>query len=443
MSHQNLPPSRLRADAARALFAILEQGRSARDVLPNLQKPYADKDKAWIQEMVYGALRQVPLLQHWLRQLLDKPLKQKAKVVEHLILIGLYQLAFSRVSTHAAVSETVNATKHLQAPGLKGLVNAVLRTFIRTEMASQLPQDAHILAGLPKWLYKTLDTAYPEQLDAILAAMTQRAPVWLRVNRQRCSLDNLCKAFDKHKVDYQTSAQHPDALILSRSGDVTQLPGFEDGWFSVQDGAAQLAAQYLAPAPGERILDCCAAPGGKTGHILERQPQLAACIALDVDGARIARIEENLSRLGHQATMVCADATQSTWWDGVLFDRILLDAPCSATGVIRRHPDIRWLRKASDIEQLVTLQAKILDTLWPMLKPGGTLLYATCSLLPQENSQQILSFLSRTADAEWQPLSDGEAAQQPGRQILPAEQQMDGFYYARLLKSPTIDNKTR
>ena len=217
---------------------------------------------------------------------------------------------------------------------------------------------------------------------------------------------------------------------------ITTLPGFAEGWFSVQDGAAQLAAPLLDAQPGERILDCCAAPGGKSAHILERTTGLAQLIALDSEASRLTRMTENLQRLQLHANLVCADAAElDSWWDGNCFDRILLDAPCSATGVIRRHPDIRWLRKSADIEVLQALQYKILTNLWRTLKPGGTLVYATCSVLPDENTGQISRFLQEHSEAQLQAIQPGETIEQPGRQILPGEQQMDGFYYARLLKS--------
>jgi 16S rRNA (cytosine967-C5)-methyltransferase len=426
----------LRADAARVLFQILEQGMSARECLPNAQQDHNEKDKAWLQEMTYGVLRQLPLLQHWLRLLLDKPLKKNVKIVEHLIMLGFYQLAFSRVSTHAAVSECVNACAPLNAVATKGLVNAVLRNFIRQEIANELPDNEQILSGQPKWLYKKLLTAYPEKHTPILEAMQVKAPIWLRVNQKQKSTDEYCRLLDENDIIYERQDEQPQGLILPKGCDITTLPGYDEGWFAVQDGAAQLAANLLNSQPNERILDCCAAPGGKTCHILELEPKIASCVAMDIDPSRLQRIEENLARLGHQASLICGDASEpKAWWDGEQFDRILLDAPCSATGIIRRHPDIKWLRKSSDIDTLVALQAKIIDAIWPLLKPGGTMLYATCSILPAENQLQISAFLERTADAALDPEFNNDAIDKPGRQILPGEKHMDGFYYARLLKS--------
>jgi len=434
------PPTRkannLRADAATVLHKILEQGLSARECLPPAQLAYSEQDKAWLQEMVYGVLRQLPILQFWLRLLLDKPLLNRFKVVEHLIMLGFYQLAYSRVSTHAAVSETVSACKPLNAIAMKGLVNAVLRNFIRQEMEQDRPADPQINSGLPKWIYKQLQSAYPGQVQELVNGMQTKAPIWLRVNQKQISRDLYAAELRGQNIEFTLGTEQDAGLILSKGRDITTLPGYHQGWFAVQDGAAQLAAPLLGAKAGERILDCCAAPGGKTCHILELQSNLDKLFALDIDQKRLVRVAENLQRLGHQADLLAGDASQpEQWWDGAQFDRILLDAPCSATGVIRRHPDIKWLRKAADIATLVSLQHVILDAIWPLLKPGGTMLYVTCSILPQENHQQIDAFLQRTADAKLDLSFENDAPGRPGRQILPGEQQMDGFYYARLIRS--------
>lgn len=436
MSQIKLPHKKhLRADAAWVLYQILELGKSSRECLPLAQARHSAQDSAWLQEMVMGVLRQLPLLQTWLRERLDKPLKGNKKIIEHLLLIGMYQLKFTRVSEHAAINETVNGTAPLGGAALKGLVNGILRNVQRESFDIQ-SLDPIIASGMPKWLFKQLANAYPNDIDSIIANTNAIAPIWLRVNRRKCSLSQFTEALDKHQLRYKLTASHPDAVILESRLDVTAIPGFEEGWFAVQDGAAQLAAPYLAPQPKDRILDCCAAPGGKTGHILELQPELSTCVAVDADHLRLERVSENMKRLGHQPIILQGDASlPNTWWDGEHFDRILLDAPCSATGVIRRHPDIRWLRKRADIDNLTELQSKILDSLWPTLKPGGVMLYATCSILPSENALQIASFLSRTPDAKLDPIAPSETTQFPGRQILPGESQMDGFYYARLIKS--------
>ncbi|MFT6990202.1 MAG: 16S rRNA (cytosine967-C5)-methyltransferase [Paraglaciecola sp.] len=426
----------LRADAAKVLHQILEEGQSARECLPLAQLPHKDQDKAWLQEMVYGVLRNLPILQFWLRHLLDKPLKNRFKIVEQLIMLGFYQLAFSRVSQHAAVSETVAACQPLNTLAMKGLVNAILRTFIREEMSLQEAPNKQIASGLPKWLYKKLETEYQDDFVDLIANMQVKAPIWLRVNIRKISQAHFVEELEKAGVEFSLSAKHPEALILSKGYDITSLPGFDSGWFAVQDGAAQLAAHYLKPEQGETILDCCAAPGGKTCHLIEFEPNITKTIALEIDEKRATKIQENLVRLDHNADIVIGDAsTPEKWWNGQFFDRILLDAPCSATGIIRRHPDIKWLRKAKDIDVLVNLQQQMLDAIWPLVKPGGTMLYATCSILPEENHLQISDFLSRTGNALLDNTFYNDSVDKPGKQILPGDQQMDGFYYARLLKS--------
>ncbi len=363
----------LRADCAWVIYQILEQGKSSRECLERVQRRHNAKDNAWIQEMSLGVMRRLPLLQYWLRSLLDRPLKGNKKVIEHLIL------------------------PYLNAAGLKGLVNAVLRNFQRENLADKPVDDAIINSGLPKWLFKAIENAYGDDAEQVRTETNAMAPIWLRVNKLQTSLAAFTQALDKAGVEYTLSENHADAVILTKREDITALPGFEKGHFAVQDGAAQLAAYYLKPQANERILDCCAAPGGKTGHIVECAPDTEYVLALDADATRLKRVEENMTRLKHTVDIKQGDAANpETWWDGKPFDRILLDAPCSATGVIRRHPDIRWLRKANDIDNLAQLQRRILDTLWGLLKPGGTLLYATCSILPKENMAQIKQFLADT-----------------------------------------------
>lgn len=436
MSQSGAQASRLRADAASILFQILERGQSSRQSLAEKQTHYKQsRDKAWLQEMVFGCLRRLPTLQFWVRSSLEKPLKGNKKIIEHLLMVGLYQLAYSRVSPHAAVAETVSATKHLNAESLKNLVNAILRNFQRSDLSESLPEGDAARAGFSNWIYQAIVENYPEDAENIVAATNEKAPLWLRVNRQQVEYNAFHDALKQKNIEFRLSANHEDAVILTHSTEVTELPGYQKGWFSVQDGAAQLAAQYLSPSANDRVLDCCAAPGGKTSHLIELEPTID-CVALDNDKRRLTRVTENLERLQLEATIICADATQpNSWWDGKQFDRILLDAPCSATGVIRRHPDIRWLRKKQDIQQLVDIQKQLLTSLWALLKPGGTLLYATCSILPLENQNQIKEFLMTQPDATLIPVQESENADKPGRQILPGEEQMDGFYYARIRKA--------
>lgn len=429
----------VRAAAAEVIYQVVDQGQSLATALPAAQQGIKPRDHALLQEICYGVLRWLPRLESVTQSLMDKPLKGKQRVFHHLILVGLYQLGYMRIPAHAAVAETVDATKTLKKPQLRGLINAILRNYQRQQEELDQQAMSHDAGkyGHPGWLLKLLREHYPTQLDAVTAANNTKAPMWLRVNRRHHSRDQYLTLLDGTDIRATVHPQAGDALKLERACDVQLLPGFADGWVSVQDAAAQLAVDYLKPQAGELILDCCAAPGGKTAHILEREPS-ASVVAIDCDEQRLLRIKDNLQRLQLDAEVLCADARYpQQWWQGSAFDRILLDAPCSATGVIRRHPDIKWLRRADDIAALATLQAEILDAMWQQLKPGGTLVYATCSILPQENREQVKAFLARTPDAVLAEGADNGTADAPGRQILPGEEDMDGFYYAVLEKRLT------
>jgi len=436
-NQNNTPPYNSRAIAAEAIFAILESGKSLQEVLPKTLKKAKEQDKAWLHEMLYGVLRNLPTLQYWLRQLLNTPIKNQSRIVEHLLYLGLYQLHYSRVSDHAAVSETVAACQSLNQAHLKNLVNAILRNFIRNKVAEKEISEERIKLNLPKWYFKKLQQAYPENYCDIVQQQSSKPPIWLRVNRIHNSREQYCDALTAAKVQFIKDKNVDSALELINSQRIESLPGYEDGAFSVQDKAAQHAAFYLEAQPGDIVLDACAAPGGKYTHILEMQPDTGRCLALEIDGKRLSSIEDNAKRLGlKDIELIQGDATKPTDWntENLKFDRILLDAPCSATGIIRRHPDILWLRKREDIEQLATLQSQILQQMWQQLKSGGVLLYATCSILPEENQQQIAEFLSQTPDAQHIPLNESDTPDSPGHQILPGEDGMDGFYYAKLQK---------
>lgn len=425
----------LRAVAATCCYQVVDQGKSLSDVLPKAQLQFENPaDKALLQEICFGVLRHLPLLDFVCQQLMAKPLIKQFRPLQFLIYVGIYQLKFLRIPDHAAVGETVEAARYLKGQSMTKLINGVLRSVQRKPELFDVSQaPLPVQTNHPSWLVNSLQQAYPQQWQQVLAANQQKAPLWLRVNVQRCSIKEFCQALTAEGIEFsQPEPSLPQAILLAQATDVVLLPGYLDGWFAVQDLAAQYAAVFLAPENGEHILDACCAPGGKTGHILEIAPK-AQVLALDKDAKRLDRVRDNLARLGHQAEIKAADAaTPRQWWDGQPFDRILLDVPCSATGVIRRHPDIRWLRKAADIAALATLQQQILIQIWPLLKPGGTLLYATCSVLPAENQLQISQFLAHHPDAEAVALGAGINNSQ--MQILPGEQQADGFFYAKLSK---------
>lgn len=424
-----------RSGAAKCL-ATIAAGKSLNRQLPLYEATIDECERPLYRQFCYGVLRYFPQLSGIARQLVSKPLKDKDQDIWMLILLGGYQLMYSRIPDHAALNTTVDTTRLLNKVWAKKLVNGVLRQWQRRcdELLGQLNPAQR--AAHPGWLFKALQQAWPEQADQIVDANNQQAPMCLRVNRQRVGRSDYLKQLQALQIAAQPCQFADSGIRLSSRVAVEALPGFHQGHVSVQDEAAQLAAQLLSLAPGQRVLDACAAPGGKTCHILETEPALEALIALDSDTGRLERVTENLQRLSLSATLVAADASTTDWWDGQLLDRILLDAPCSATGVIRRNPDIKLHRSAADITQLAQLQGAILDALWSTLKPGGLLLYATCSILPQENSAQIEAFCARHNDAEHLAIdAQWGLAQTYGRQLLPAISGCDGFYYARLKKS--------
>ncbi|MCW9082538.1 MAG: 16S rRNA (cytosine(967)-C(5))-methyltransferase RsmB, partial [Colwellia sp.] len=381
----------IRALAAKCCYSVIDQGRSLGDELPKQQDKVAPKDKGLLQEICYGVLRYLPALENDVRALMQKPLTGKQRVFHFLLLVGVYQIKYMRIPDHAAINETVSATGALKNRHMKALVNGVLRNFIRAgESATKESQVSKLPEAVkychPSWFIKKVQQGYPEKWPKILEENQQKPPMWIRVNQQHHNSADYQTLLKDAEISINSVEPLSQAIELTRPTEVTKLPGFEQGWVSVQDGAAQQAARLLDCQPGDIVLDCCAAPGGKTCHILEQTPDIASMTAIDVEASRLLRVEENLTRLGLTAKVIAADAADAkTWWQGQPFDRILLDAPCSGTGVIRRHPDIKWLRKASDIDALVILQQQILKEIWSLLKPGGTLLYATCSILPEEN----------------------------------------------------------
>ena len=428
----------IRALAAKCTFAVIDQGRSLADELPKLQAKVEGKDKGLLQEITYGVLRYLPELEFEVRQLMAKPLTGKQRVCHFLILVGIYQIKYTRIPDHAAVSETVAATGQLKNRHLKGLINGVLRSYQRQQEnpdpESEKKPDS-VRYNHPGWLLKKLQAAYPQCWQDILQANQQKPPMWLRVNKKHHNLEDYQAQLATAEIAHGTPEALSGAIPLTSPTDVNRLPGFADGDVSVQDGAAQQAARLLDCQSGDHVLDCCAAPGGKTCHILEYTPNLGSVTAIDIEESRLVRVRENLERLKLDAKVIAADAANpDSWWDKTPYDRILLDAPCSGTGVIRRHPDIKWLRKASDIPTLTVLQRQILKNIWSLLKPGGTLIYATCSILPEENCEQIKAFLAANNDAELIPLQEGADSTEPGWQILPGDSGMDGFYYAKFMK---------
>jgi 16S rRNA (cytosine967-C5)-methyltransferase len=387
-----------------------------------------------IQALCFGVCRFYQRLDFILNELLDKPIKDGQ--IRALALVGLYQLWAMRIKPHAAVSETVKGAS--KKPWAKALLNALLRNYLRHQAGLEQKADDDSAAALchPEWLIDQIRRDWPQAAAALLKENNRPPPMALRVNLSRLSREQYLHRLAERDIPAEPVDFCASAIVLTQPVPIESLPGFGEGLVSVQDVAAQMAAYLLEVKPGHRVLDVCAAPGGKTAHVLELQPQLASLVAVDKEASRMERLAANLTRLKLQAEQVIGDAAHpEAWWDGRLFDRILVDAPCSALGVIRRHPDIKLLRRADDIGALQSLQQSILRAVWPLLAPGGILLYATCSILKQENERQTTAFLSAHADAAELPIAaDWGISQSCGRQILTGEKAMDGFYYARLEK---------
>ena len=427
----------LRVIAVAVLVKVIKDGQSLTVALDQaFQTIPESKDRAFIQALCFGVIRYYSRLDFILKQLLSKPLRNKDTDVKIVLIIGLYQLQYMRVKPHAAVSETVSAVK--KKSWAKALINGVLRQYIREQAALEQQADNDLLASClhPEWLINKITADWGEQADSILNANNQQAPMVLRVNQLKTSRDNYLQLLSHAKMTAQAVSVCKTAIILEHAVAVEKLPQFQAGWVSVQDTAAQLSAELLDVQAGQSVLDLCAAPGGKTAANLESQTGDIDLVAVDIDETRLVRVKENLKRLELTAKVLIGDASKPEQWaKGQLFDRILVDAPCSALGVIRRHPDIKVLRRESDMDALQAVQHAILKSAWLLLKPNGLLLYATCSVLKQENEQQMVHFLANHSDAEELVIeSEWGVKQIIGRQILTGDNQMDGFYYAKLRK---------
>lgn len=427
-----MPARRL---AAEVVLGVLRRGRSLTDGLADVLPKAVPRDRGLVQELAYGTVRWAPRLEWWLDRLLARPIHKRDELVRALLLVGLYQLVHTRIPPHAAVSETVAAARRGHARAA-GLINAVLRRFQRErepleKAADEIPSArwAH-----RQWMLDRFARDWPADWEAIAEAGNRRPPMSLRVNLSRTDRKAYLRRLEAGDIAAEPGRHAASAVTLERPMDAESVPGLAEGEVSVQDEAAQLAGFLLAPEPGHRILDACAAPGGKTGHLAELAPD-ATLVAVDADRTRLERVEENLDRLGASARTIAGDAgNPGDWWDGKPFDRILLDAPCSGLGVIRRHPDIKLLRRARDLTDLAEQQHRLLSALWPMLAPGGRLVYATCSVVESENTGAVRRFLADHDQAESVPVEAawGRVAG-AGRQILPGEDGMDGFYYASLI----------
>lgn len=435
----------VRADAARIVAEVAARGRSLDSALV-LDRELTRQERGLIRSLAYDSIRWYLRLNALLERLLARPGQKLDPEVHALAIVGLCQLLHTDIPAHAVVAETVDAARLLGRARAAGFVNAVLRRCQREQeqLCAQIDRDIAVRAAHPRWLVDALAADWGQQCAAILAANNQRPPFWVRVNRRRVSAGQYRDRLAARAIAVTGSMFEDEALLLEEPMDVAELPGFREGEVSIQDAAAQLAARIVGPRAGERILDACAAPGGKTGHLLELQPELAQLVAVDVSSERLTRIADNLQRLGLSATLIAGDAAEpGSWWDGRPFDRILLDVPCSATGVIRRRPDIKLLRRPEDIAALAAKQSQLLRTLWPLLAPGGRLVYASCSALQAETMDVVEAFMATgagsrdvTAGALNSIGASGLAAgMRTGRRIAAGTAGMDGFYYACMEKS--------
>jgi 16S rRNA (cytosine967-C5)-methyltransferase len=423
----------VRTLAAQALEEVRSEKRSLNTVLPKALEQALPADQALLQELLFGSCRWFFFLERVVSGYLQRPLHRKDTLSKTFLIIGAYQLLFTRIPDHAAIHETVEAAKELGLENTKGLINAILRQIARDEKpeigASAIEQS------FPEWFSAKLGNNWPEHYEQILKASNQHPPMTLRVNTSKVSRDAYLAALKEAGTNASPCVFSTKGIQLETPCDIKALPNFDAGFISVQDEAAQLSTQLLELEPGMRVLDACAAPGGKTCAMLESQPDLDV-LALDQDARRLKRVDENLQRLGLTARTKAAPAQEtSSWFDGDAFDRILIDAPCSATGVIRRHPDIKLLREPSDLKNLAELQLQLLTTLWETLKSGGLMVYATCSIFPQENARVIERFLKAQEQASLTPIEQSWGFDTGfGTQLFPEEGAHDGFFYAVLIK---------
>ncbi len=446
-----LNPAELRAETASRLWRVIQYEYS--ESIDNVVKPVLEnaEQQAWMSAAIYGCCRYYPRYQNQLVQLLKKPIKDNEGEVKALLILGMHQLSEMKVKAHAAINETVNACKVLDKMWAVKLVNGILRNYQRgletMVHKTELTQYAH-----PKWIIKQNKLDWPQNWRDILTANNLQAPMCLRVNQQKTTVAEALQKLRDNDIECEAHPSSNSAIVLQKAVAVEQIPGFFDGYFSVQDTAAQLAAQLLLEDKNEQtlhVLDACCAPGGKTGHLLERMNKSSSLMALDVSDKRLELVHENLQRLDFKTNskkiqIVCADAADLNAWNPVgenqkQFDRILLDVPCSASGVIRRHPDIKFRRDLEQVQELTKIQKSILQTLWGVLKPGGRLLYATCSVFKLENSMQIQYFLDTANDAKVLPLDIKDAINSDlGSQILPGTNDCDGFFYCLLEKKNNV-----
>lgn len=447
MATDNKKRKTVRYLALKLCLAVVRDGQSLSDLIPSASEELdSDADRRFCSELTFGVCRFFYLFKSQMAEYVKKPLRNKDLDIQLILMLGFYQLRFLRVEDHAAVNETVKLVVQVRKNWARSLVNAVLRSYLRNleQQASNkqgmsfddLDAPQH-RASYPDWMIQRIETDWPDQAASVFTAGNSRPPMTLRMDIQRQSRQDYLQEFKSAAIKH---ALVESAIVLEKPQPVDQLKGFDQALVSVQDASAQLAATLLDVQPGMRVLDACAAPGGKTLHILQSESE-QRLLALDSDPLRLERVEQNLERAGVNAELECVAAERTEeWYDGEQFDRILLDVPCSASGIVSRHPDIRLLRRQQDIKAMATQQQVLLESLWPLLKEGGRLVYSTCSIFKDENEKQVRRFMESHQNCVEKPIKQVQwGLQRPvGRQVLPNYQvkgrAMDGFYYACLNK---------
>jgi 16S rRNA (cytosine967-C5)-methyltransferase len=426
-----------RSLAALVCEKVIDDGISLGEAINQVigDKQLTSQDRGFIQALSFGVLRWYWQLEETLKPLLNKPIRNKERQIKYVLLLGLFQLQHLRTPEHAAVSDTVKGCKQLGKPWAKNLVNACLRNYLR--QIQENPTSAYLEhPSHPTWIHEAITKAWPKHAEQIFSANNSAGQLCLRVNSKHCSQNQYLSLLKDQNIHAIADPYSDIGIRLENSIPVSQLPKFEQGWVSVQDTASQVIAKILSIKSEQRVLDACAAPGGKTSLIMENSPDDIEMHAIDIGGSRNNKLNSTLRRLKLNAKVIEGDASKpEAWWDGKPYQCILIDAPCSGLGVIRRHPDIKHLRKASDIQPLIQIQAEILDACWNLLEKNGTLLYTSCSILPEENEQQIKQFLERHQNAQLKPFDHPTALKREyGKQTLPGISEMDGFYYCLLHK---------
>lgn len=426
-----------RAAAAKICWQIIDKGQSLDAAIASYHESanHAPNDKGFIQELVYGVCRWYGELDAVAARLLKSPIRNKDRVVHFVLLLGLYQIRHIATADHAAVAETVSACKQLNKVWAKNLINGCLRTYLRAPI--ELEKPAQVLSH-PSWIFDQLNAAWPQHIDSVLAANNKKPPMCLRVNTRQHSRSDYLQRLLEHEISAHEDPYAIDGIILEQAVPVLRLPGFDTGACSVQDTAAQIAADLIDVRAGQYVLDACAAPGGKTAHMLERANNQLSMHAMDISERRCEQLQSTLTRLDLAADVLTVDASLADAWEVPTqgYDRILIDAPCSGLGVIRRHPDIKHHRRPSDIESLNLTQTALLSNLWAYLKPDGLMLYMTCSILPSENEQQVGQFIAHRNDVMLEKIEHPNALTlKYGVQTLPGVHDMDGFYYCLLRKA--------